>query len=148
MITGKKGISLIEQFEGFKSKMYKDAVGLPTIGYGTLIDTHEEQWLKTAIITKEQAEVLLRRELGTIDRQLNIMLQKTVTQNQFDALVSFCYNLGTGSLRSSTLLKKANKNPNDASIAAEFNKWINAGGKPLEGLKRRRAAEAALYFTP
>lgn len=111
-----------------------------------MIDTREEQWLKTATITKDQAEVLLRRELGSIERQLNMMLLQPMTQNQFDALVSFCYNLGTGSLRTSTLLKKANRNPNDATIAAEFKKWINAGGKPLEGLKRRREAEAELYF--
>lgn len=148
MITGKKGVLLIEQFEGFEPKMYKDAVGLPTICYGTLIDTKEEQWLKTATITKDQAEVLLRRELGLIERNLNIMLKKAVTQNQFDAMVSFAYNLGIANLRASTLLKKVNKNPADATIRDEFMKWVNAGGKVLRGLQIRRKAGADLYFTP
>jgi lysozyme len=148
MITGKKGIALIEQFEGFEPKMYKDAVGLPTIGYGTLIDTKEEQWLKTATINRDQAEVLLRRELGMIERNLTIMLTKKVSQNQFDALVSFAYNLGVANLRASTLLKKANKNPNDVTIRDEFMKWVNAGGKVLKGLQIRRKIEADLYFTP
>ncbi|WP_309640708.1 lysozyme [Flavobacterium sp.] len=146
MITGKKGILIIEEFEGFEPKMYKDAVGLPTIGYGTLIDTKEEQWLKTAIITKDQAEVLLRRELGMIERNLNVMLKKTITQNQFDALVSFAYNLGIANLRSSTLLKKVNRNPADTTIRDEFMKWVHAGGKVLKGLQTRRKAEADLYF--
>lgn len=147
MITSNKGILLIEQFEGFRATMYKDAVGLPTIGYGTLIDTVEEQWLKTATITKEQAEVLLRKELGSIERNLNLMLTSKINQNQFDALVSFCYNLGSNSLRTSTLLKKINANPADKTIADEFNKWVHAGGKVLEGLVRRRKAEAELYFS-
>ena len=148
MITGKKGVLIIEQFEGFEPKMYKDAVGLPTIGYGTLIDTKEEQWLKTATITKDQAEVLLRRELGMIERNLNIMLKKAVSQNQFDAMVSFAYNLGIANLRASTLLKKVNKNPADSTIRDEFMKWVHAGGKVLRGLQTRRKAEADLYFTP
>ena len=62
MITGENGVLLIEQFEGFRAKMYKDAVGLPTIGFGTLIDTAEEKYLLTETITREQAEVLLRKE--------------------------------------------------------------------------------------
>jgi len=75
------------------------------------------------------------------------MLLHTVTQNQFDAPVSFCYNLGTGSLRSSTLLKKISKKQDDPAISTEFMKWVHAGGKVLKGLKRRGAAKTALYFT-
>ena len=148
MITSNNGILLIEQLEGFRATMYKDAVGLPTIGYGTLIDSAEEQWLKTATITKEQAEVLLRKELGPIERNLNIMVLGKINQNQYDALVSFCYNLGINSLKSSTLLKKLNVNPSDPSIRDEFMKWVHAGGQVLPGLQKRRAAEAELYFKP
>jgi lysozyme len=148
MITSNNGILLIEQFEGFKATMYKDAVGLPTIGYGTLIDSADEQWLKTATISKDQAEVLLRKELGSIERNLNIMVLGKINQNQYDALVSFCYNLGVNNLRSSTLLKKINAAPADPAIKDEFMKWVHAGGKILQGLQTRRAAEANLYFKP
>jgi lysozyme len=71
----------------------------------------------------------------------------TITQNQFDALVSFCYNVGPSNLKSSTLLKKVNLNPNDPTIKNEFLKWNRGGGKVLDGLTRRRQAEADLYFT-
>jgi lysozyme len=72
----------------------------------------------------------------------------SVNQNQYDALVSFVFNLGIGAFRKSTLLKKIQANPNDPAIRAEFMKWVNAGGKPLKGLITRRAAEADLYFKP
>ena len=146
MTTGKNGILLIEEFEGFRAKAYKDAVGLPTIGYGTLIDSAEEKHLLTVTITKEQAEVLLRKELAMIEKKFTIMLTSKVNQNQYDALVSFAYNLGVYNLKSSTLLKKVNANPADATIRDEFNKWTHAGGKVLDGLVRRRKAEADLYF--
>jgi lysozyme len=75
------------------------------------------------------------------------MAVDTITQNQFNALVSFAYNLGAQSLKGSTLLKKVNANPNDPTIAVEFLKWVNAGGRKVAGLVRRREAEANLYFT-
>ncbi len=146
MTTGKNGILIIEEFEGFRAKAYKDAVGLPTIGYGTLIDSAEEKHLLTETITKEQAEVLLRKELAMIEKKFTIMVTSKVNQNQYDALVSFAYNLGINNLKSSTLLKKVNANPADATIRVEFNKWTHAGGKVLEGLVRRRKAEGDLYF--
>jgi lysozyme len=146
MTTGKNGILLIEEFEGFRAKAYKDAVGLPTIGFGTLIDSAEEKHLLTETISKEQAEVLLRKELAMIEKKFTIMISSKVNQNQYDALVSFAYNLGIYNLKSSTLLKKVNANPADVTIRNEFNKWTHAGGKVLEGLVRRRKAEADLYF--
>jgi lysozyme len=147
MTTGTKGIILIEEFEGFREKMYKDAVGLPTIGYGTLIDTAEEEYLKTAIITKTEARQLLQKELVHIEKKLAVLVLKPINQNQYDAIVSFCYNLGTQAFRNSTLLKKINIDPNDPTIRTEFLKWVRAGEKILEGLKRRRTAEADLYFS-
>ena len=146
MTTGKNGILLIEEFEGFRAKAYKDAVGLPTIGFGTLIDSAEEKHLLTETISKEQAEVLLRKELAMIEKKFTIMVTSKVNQNQYDALVSFAYNLGIYNLKSSSLLKKVNANPADVTIRNEFNKWTHAGGKVLEGLVRRRKAEADLYF--
>lgn len=146
MTTGKNGILLIEEFEGFRAKAYKDAVGLPTIGFGTLIDSAEEKHLLTETISKEQAEVLLRKELAMIEKKFTIMTTSKVNQNQYDALVSFAYNLGIYNLKSSTLLKKVNANPADVTIRKEFAKWVNAGGKVLPGLVRRRQAEADLYF--
>lgn len=127
--------------------MYYDAVGFPTIGYGTLIDTAGEQWLMTATITEKQAETFLKRELEGIELRLNKLLQKPINQNQYDSLASFCYNLGTGALKRSTLLRKLNANPNDPTIRGEFQKWVNADGRRLPGLVIRRKAEADLYFS-
>lgn len=147
MKTSDRGIGLIEEFEGFSPTMYLDPVGLPTIGFGTLIDTKEEEYLLTAVINREEAETLLMAELIPIEREIEKMVKK-VNQNQFDSLVSFCYNLGSGSLKRSTLLKKINLNPDDPTIRKEFDRWVHAGGMILTGLVRRRKAEADLYFTP
>ena len=147
MKTSQSGIDLIKWWEGFRSQAYKDSVGLPTIGYGTLIDTIDEQYLLTATITMEVAERLLKLELVDIEWRMNRLIQQPINQNQFDSLASFCYNLGTGNLKRSTLLKKININPSDPTIRAEFAKWHNAGGVELKGLVRRRQAEADLYFT-
>ena len=148
MKTSEWGIHLIEEFEGFRPTMYRDSVGLPTIGYGTLIDIAAEEWLLTATITREQAEDLLRQELHDIEIRLNSLVKKPINQNQYDSLASFCYNLGTGALKRSTLLRKLNVNPNDPAIRYEFQKWVNADGKRSSGLVKRRKAESDLYFTP
>jgi lysozyme len=148
MTTSSNGISLIEKFEGFSPQMYKDAVGIPTIGYGTRIDSPALQSLATQTITQSQGEDLLKQHLTGVESDINGMVQAAINQNQFDALISFCYNLGTGSLRSSTLLKKLNVNPSDVSIRDEFNRWVYAGNQVLPGLVERRKAEADLYFTP
>ena len=147
MTTSSTGISLIEQFEGFRAQMYKDAVGLPTIGYGTLIQSPSQQWLLTATITQAQATDLLKQHLPGVESAIDNMVEFELTQNQFDALVSFCYNLGTNSLLNSTLLKKLNVDPSDETIRDEFMKWVHAGGKVLQGLVDRRTAEADLYFS-
>ena len=128
--------------------MYKDVAGYPTIGYGTLIDEPSEQYLMTAVISREEAEDLLLKEMSSMLRTMNILLAGLkLTQNQFDALCSFVYNLGTGALKSSTLLKKVKANPNDPTIRKEFMKWVNAGGKKVQGLVNRRNDEANLYFS-
>jgi len=145
--TGKNGIDLIKSFEGFRAKPYLCPAKVPTIGYGATYYTNGKKvTMNDSPITEEEASKLLAEMLVTYERAVDSFCIDTITQNQFDALVSFAYNLGNGSLKSSTLLKKLNINPNDPSIAGEFKKWVKAGGKTLPGLVRRRNAEAELYF--
>jgi lysozyme len=98
-------------------------------------------------ITVLQAEELLRNSLSTYEKAVDSFCRDDISQSQFDALASFCYNVGTGNLQKSTLIKKVNANPQDTTIRAEFMKWNKAAGKVLLGLTRRRTAEANLYFS-
>ena len=146
--TSAKGIELIKSFEGLVLKPYRCSAGVPTIGYG---NTFYENGKKVAMtdkpITEARATELLYWSLTKFEQYVDSYCIDTITQDQFDALVSFCYNLGPGNLKASTLLKKVNKDPNDPTIRAEFMKWNKAGGRALKGLTRRREAEANLYFT-
>jgi len=145
--TGLAGIQLIKTFEGFSPKPYLDAVGVPTIGYGA---THYASGKRVTMadrhITEEEGDWLLREMLKQYEDIVNRNVKAKLNQNQFDALVSFVYNLGETNFRKSTLLKKINNNPNDKSIELEFAKWVKAGGRVLTGLVRRRKAESDLYF--
>ena len=146
--TGPKGTELIKSFEGFKSKPYKCPAGVPTIGYGaTFYPNGKKVTMADKAITEQDATDLLRHRLESFEKYVDSYCRDDVNQSQFDALVSFAYNLGPANLKSSTLLKKVNANPNDETIRAEFMKWVKAGGKTLKGLVRRREAEANLYFT-
>ena len=145
--TGKAGIEMIKTFEGFRGTPYKCSAGVPTIGYGaTFYPGGKKVTMTDAAITEEQAVELLANMLVSFEKYVDSYCVDTITQNQFDALVSFAYNLGPANLKSSTLLKKVNANPNDESIKLEFLKWVKAGGKTLKGLVRRREAESELYF--
>jgi len=145
--TGKAGIEMIKTFEGFRAAPYKCSAGVPTIGYGaTFYPGGKKVTMTDAAITEEQAVELLANMLVSFEKYVDSYCIDTITQNQFDALVSFAYNLGPANLKASTLLKKVNINPNDESIRLEFLKWVKAGGKTLKGLVRRREAEADLYF--
>lgn len=145
--TGAAGIELIKKFEGFMSKPYKCPAGIPTIGYGaTFYPDGKKVTMTDKAITEAEGTALLASMLTKFEQYVDSYCIDTITQNQFDALVSFCYNLGPNNLKSSTLLKKVNLNPNDESIRAEFMKWTKAGGKTLKGLVTRRTAEADLYF--
>ena len=146
--TGPKGIELIKSFEGFRGAPYKCPAGIPTIGYGaTFYPDGKKVTMADAHITEEKATELLSSMLISFEKYVDSYCIDTITQNQFDALVSFAYNLGPANLKSSTLLKKVNANPEDETIRVEFMKWTKAGGKTLKGLVRRREAEANLYFT-
>ena len=146
--TGKKGIDLIKSFEGFYAKPYLCPASVPTIGYGTTrYPNGNKVTLKDASITEQQGVEYLMDDLKTFEKYVDSYCRDDVNQNQFDALVSFCYNLGPNNLKSSTLLKKVNLNPSDPSILNEFLKWNKGGGRVLKGLTKRRQAESNLYFS-
>ena len=143
-----KGIDLIKKYEGFSAKPYLCPAQIPTIGYGaTYYEDGKKVTLQDSLITEDRGVELLKHLLVTFEKSVDSFCRDDINQNQFDALVSFAYNLGTGSLKSSTLLKKVNANPADPTIKDEFMKWVNAGGKKLPGLVKRRTDEAALYFS-
>jgi GH24 family phage-related lysozyme (muramidase) len=129
--TGDKGVELICQFEGLKLERYRDAVGLWTIGYGHLI--LKEEMEKLTKITTGEAKTLLRKDLKRTEDGVKKLLTHSATQSQFDALVSFAFNLGVGNLKKSTLLKKFNAGDIDGA-ALQFKSWNKAGGKVLTGL--------------
>jgi len=142
-----KGLDLIKKYEGFRSKPYLCPAKVPTIGYGaTYYPNGTKVKLTDKAIDKEYATTLLITMLNTYEKAVDSYTTDNITQNQFDALVSLAYNIGVGNLKSSTLLKKVNNNPKDLAIQKEFMKWVNAGGKKLEGLIKRRTEEANLYF--
>ncbi|KVX88761.1 muraminidase [Burkholderia ubonensis] len=141
--TGTQGIELIKHFEGLRLARYLDAVGKPTIGYGHLILPHERF---TRPLTPAEADALLRQDLRSAELSLRKLLRVPVTQQQFDALMSFVFNLGSGRLRSSTLLHYLNAGA-PARAADQFLVWNKAGGRPLAGLTRRRQAERALFLS-
>ncbi|VDH16096.1 Phage-related lysozyme (muraminidase) [Algoriella xinjiangensis] len=148
MNTGKKGLDLIKKYEGFFSKPYLDPIGIPTIGYGaTYYPNKVKVTMKDKPITETEASDLLVQMLKVYENQVALLVRKPINQNQFDALVSFTYNLGATNLGKSTLLKKVNANPQDKSISDEFMKWNRASGKVFNGLTKRRKDEAALYFS-
>lgn len=142
MKTSQKGIDLIKEFEGTVLKVYKDAVGLPTIGIGHLIKKGEV----FTTLTQQQAEELLAKDLKQFEEGVSTSVKVALTQNQFDALVSFAFNLGIGNLNSSTLLKKLNVGDIQGA-ADQFPRWNKAGGKTLAGLTRRRLAEKELFLS-
>jgi len=148
MKTGKKGIELIKKYEGYEAKPYNCPAGKPTIGYGaTYYPNGDRVRLSDSPISEERAEQLLGDMLGSYESAVNRYVKSDINQNQFDALVSFAYNLGSERLRDSTLLKKVNANPCDDNITYQFNRWVKAGGRTLRGLVKRRAEEAELYFS-
>ena len=137
------GIDLIKQFEGFSPTIYICPAGYPTIGYGHVVKPQEREQFAGGIST-EQAEALLRQDVQTAERAVLRLITVPLTDGQFDALVSFTFNLGAGALQRSTLRRKVNRGDH-AALPSEFRKWVWAGGSKLEGLVRRRNEEANLY---
>ena len=141
MKTSHKGIDLIKEFEGLRLKAYKCPGGVWTIGYG-----HTAGVKPGMVISEAQAEEYLKADLIAFEKYLN-SLGLAINQNQFDALISFIYNVGTGNFSRSTLLRKVRANPQGNSIMDEFLKWVYSKGHVLPGLQRRRLAEMKLYFS-
>ena len=134
-------IKQIKAFEGLRLEAYRDAAGVLTIGYGhTGSDIREGDR-----ISEYWADELLRNDLGAAEAAVR-RLHVARTQGQFDALVSFVFNLGIGRLQGSTLLKVIREGGSHHRIRQEFKRWVYAGGKKLRGLERRRAWETKRFF--
>ena len=129
-------IEKIKEFEGFHSKAYRCPAGVWTCGYG-----HTKHVTPKTFCTKEQAEQWLLDDLKPIEIFLSASKEITKTQGRFDACVDFCFNLGIAAFKKSTLYRLILQSASEEDILAQFARWIYAGGKPLEGLKRRRAWE-------
>ncbi|THD53195.1 lysozyme [Enterobacteriaceae bacterium ML5] len=140
------GILLIKKFEGCRLIAYQDSVGVWTIGYGWTQPVAGKSVGRGMTITQNTAEQLLLTGLSQYEAGVTNLVNKPLTQHQFDALVSFAYNLGIKSLGTSTLLKKLNAGDYQGA-ADEFLKWNKAGGKVLNGLVARRAAERSLFLS-
>ncbi len=136
------GIAFIKVKEGFKSRVYRDIVSIPTIGYGHVLKNGETF---PDGITEPEAESLLREDIQIAEKCIANSVKVELTQGQYDALCSFVYNLGCKALRGSTLLRKLNDG-DDVGAADEFSKWHHAGGKDVFGLMVRREAEKAMFL--
>ncbi len=134
-----EGLSLIKKFEGCELEAYKCSAGVWTIGYG-----HTKGVEEGMTITKDQAEEMLLEELVEYEKAVEEAVHNQLDQCMFDALVSWTYNLGPTNLNSSTMLKVLNAGEYD-EVPAQIKRWNKAGGKVLEGLIRRREAEALLF---
>ena len=142
-VLSQQGLQLIAGFEGFSATVYQDVAGYDTIGYGHKLATGEQQKFANGI-TPEAALVLLRSDARVAENSVRSLVTAPLNQNEYDALVSFTYNVGGGKLKSSTLLKKLNAKDYDGA-AAEFGKWVFAGGKRTKGLVERRKKERILF---
>ena len=134
-----EGIALIKKFEGCELEAYQCSAKVWTIGYG-----HTKDVVEGMTISKEEAEEMLVDELHEYENYINQYVTTALSQNQFDALVSWVYNLGPANLKASTLLKVLNQGKYE-DVPAQIKRWNKAGGKVLEGLIRRREAEACLF---
>lgn len=145
MNISKTGLDLIKQFEGLRLTAYDDGVGVWTIGYGTIKYPNGTRVKRGNKITQAQADEYMANDVSVFERAVNRLVKVPLTQNQYDALVSFTYNLGETNLSTSTLLRKLNAK--DYKGAAEqFERWNKAGGKVMKGLTRRRIAEKELFL--
>lgn len=145
------GVELIKRFESYKGNLYNDPAGHCTIGYGTLVhrgkcDGSESKEYKDGI-SEARATELLRAETASVATTVSNSVTVSLNQNQFDALVSFTYNIGDTAFRNSTLLSKLNGG-DYAAVSTEMKKWVKAGGKTMQGLVDRREAEVELFNKP
>ena len=139
MEISQEGLSLIKKFEGCELESYKCAAGVWTIGYGSTNGVEEGME-----ISQERADMLLLEDVEVFEEAVNKLVEVSLEQNQFDALVSWTFNLGSTNLQNSTLLKVLN-NKDYEGVPSQIKRWNKAGGEVLQGLVRRREAEALLF---
>jgi len=145
MTTSDVGVNLISAFEDTQFKSYDDGVGVWTIGIGTTVYPNGVKVKQGDTCTLEQAKTYFKHDLAKFENTVNESVTVPLTQNQFDALVSLTYNIGSGAFKGSTLLKLLNKGDYQGA-AEQFLAWKKAKGKVLPGLVRRREAERALFL--
>ena len=133
------GLKKLKEFEGLRKEAYLDAAGVPTIGYG-----HTQGVRMGDVISEYWAEMFLKADLYDVEKQVNSL--GDWNQPQFDALVSFAFNMGFYKLKTSSLLKMIRNGGSMHAIKKEFKRWVYAGGKKLRGLERRREWEAKRFF--
>lgn len=139
------GLSLIKNYEKLALNTYICPAGYPTIGYGHVVKAAEAASFANGI-SEHQANALLAADVHVSERAVLRLIKVPLTDGQFDALVSFTFNLGAGALQRSTLRRKLNRGEYD-EVPTELMKWVWAGGRKLKGLVNRRAAEAIMYAT-
>lgn len=139
MKASQKAIELIKEFEGRELEAYLCPAQVATIGYG-----HIKSVNLGDTITQSEAEEFLLKDIEVVEKSLSGVAHK-LSQNQFDALVSFGFNIGVQSLKTSTLMKLVKENPNNYRIGREFLRWVHIKGVVSQGLKRRRKAELKMY---
>ena len=142
-----RGVEFIKKHEYFMASPYRDAGGVPTIGYGmTYYPWGDSVTMQDSPITKTEADFYLRKLLKDYEFTVHASVKADITQSMYDALVSFSYNVGEDRFTGSRLLKMINENPQDERLKKEFLRWIYVKGKPSRGLIYRREKEIELYF--
>lgn len=141
------GLNFIKSWEGFRAKPYKDTGGVATIGFGTTYYPNGKRVsMDDPPMTLAQAERILRKNLKNYIHAVDAFTRDDITQNEFNALASFCYNVGEKAFQRSTLLREINTNPkNYEAIGKQFKRWVYDEGKRIRGLVNRRNAEFELY---
>ena len=145
MSVSNSGVDIICDFEGKRLVAYDDGVGVWTIGFGTTIYPNGIKVKKGDTCTEAQAKSYMAHDLKKFEQAVNGAVNIPLNQNQFDALVSLAYNIGTGAFNKSTLVKKLNAG-DIRGAADQFDVWINAGGKRMQGLVKRRAKEKEVFL--
>lgn len=145
MSTSSFGVNLICGFEGKRLLAYDDGVGVWSIGFGTTLYPNGIKVKKGDSCTESQAKAYMTHDLKRFETIVNNKVTVPLNQNQFDALVSLAYNIGATAFSQSTLVKKLNADDRHGA-AQQFDVWINAGGKRMQGLVNRRKAEKCLFL--
>jgi len=147
MKLDRKGFELLEELEGLELKSYKCSADVWTIGLGNTFYEDGSRVQEGQSISKERAYLLFNLISKQFEKAVNENVKVDISQNQFNALFCFVYNIGITGFKNSTLLRILNINPNDGNIAKQFLRWNKINGKESKGLKNRRIKESSLYFT-